>query len=132
MTLRQALKHPRVLAILRRPDIADMVVDLLERLHEAGVRAVEVTLDQADALEALRWLVERAAPDMVLGAGTVLTREQLDMVADAGASSAVWSHLDARLVERGLEAARTNVPLPVRKLRLQIWPLFLGCRSGRI
>jgi 2-dehydro-3-deoxyphosphogluconate aldolase / (4S)-4-hydroxy-2-oxoglutarate aldolase len=110
LTLRDALERARVLAILRRPNIADEVLDLLEQLHGAGVRAVELTLDQPDAPAALRRLVEHAPADTVVGAGTVLAVEQVDMVADAGASFAVCPHLDVRLVERGLAHGVPVVP----------------------
>ncbi len=51
-----------MLAILRRPNIADEVLDLLEQLHGAGVRAIELTLDQPEAPAAFRRLVEHAHP----------------------------------------------------------------------
>lgn len=110
MTLQASLERARVLAILRRPDIGDVVLDLLEALHAAGVRVVEVTLDQPDAPVAFRRLVEHAPPDTVVGAGTVLTTEQVDMVADAGASFAVCPHLDPRLIERGLARGLAVIP----------------------
>ena len=110
MTVRGPLEQARVLAILRRPDIADVVLDVLERLHEAGVRAVEVTLDQPGAPAALRRLVEDSPPDTVVGAGTVLAAAQVDMVAEAGASFAVCPHLDTALIERGVARGLPVIP----------------------
>jgi 2-dehydro-3-deoxyphosphogluconate aldolase / (4S)-4-hydroxy-2-oxoglutarate aldolase len=110
MTLRASLERARVLAIMRRPDIGEVVLDLLEQLHTAGVRAVEVTLDRPEAPDALRRLVERAPPDTLVGAGTVLTTEQVDTVADAGGSFVVCPHVDPRLIEHGLARGVPVIP----------------------
>jgi 2-dehydro-3-deoxyphosphogluconate aldolase / (4S)-4-hydroxy-2-oxoglutarate aldolase len=110
MTLRASLERGRVLAILRGPGIGKVVLDLLEQLHAAGVRAVEVTLDRPEAPDALRRLVEHAPPDTVVGAGTVLTTEQVDTVADAGASFVVCPHVDPRVIKRGLDRGVPVIP----------------------
>ncbi|MGZ8662436.1 MAG: bifunctional 4-hydroxy-2-oxoglutarate aldolase/2-dehydro-3-deoxy-phosphogluconate aldolase [Actinomycetota bacterium] len=110
MTLRASLERARVLAILRRADIGEVVLDLFEQLHAAGVRAVEVTLDRPEAPDALRRLVGHAPPDTIVGAGTVLTTDQVDMVADAGGSFVVCPHVDPRLIERGLARGVPVVP----------------------
>jgi 2-dehydro-3-deoxyphosphogluconate aldolase / (4S)-4-hydroxy-2-oxoglutarate aldolase len=69
---------------------------------------MEVTLDQPTSLEALRRLVAHAPEDMHVGAGTVMTVEQLDAATDAGATFLVCPHLDLQLVER---AADRNVDI---------------------
>ncbi len=95
-TLRQA----RIVAILRRSDIAEVVDDLGDQLFAAGVRAAEITLDQPGALHALERLVARAPAGAVVGAGTVLTVDQLDRAADLGARFVVCPHLDVELITR--------------------------------
>lgn len=110
MTLRASLEQARVLAILRRADIGEVVLELFAQLHAAGVRAVEVTLDRPEAPEALRRLVGHAPPDTIVGAGTVLTTDQVDLVADAGGSFVVCPHVHPRLIERGLARGAPVIP----------------------
>jgi 2-dehydro-3-deoxyphosphogluconate aldolase / (4S)-4-hydroxy-2-oxoglutarate aldolase len=110
MSLAATLRQARVLAILRRPDIGEVVIELFDQLYAAGVRAVEVTLDQADAVAALERLVSHAPADVAVGAGTVLTPDLLDATVAAGAAYAVCPHLDAALVERGLAAGLPVIP----------------------
>jgi 2-dehydro-3-deoxyphosphogluconate aldolase / (4S)-4-hydroxy-2-oxoglutarate aldolase len=98
-----SLKAARIVAILRRPDIYEVVVDLCDELHANGIRAVEVTFDQPTSLAALRRLASHASDDMLVGAGTVMTVEQVDAAADAGATFVVCPHLDLRLVERAAD-----------------------------
>lgn len=59
-------------------------VPLARALVKGGLRALEVTLRTAGALQALKAIV-REVPDAVLGAGTVLTPVQLDSALKAGA-----------------------------------------------
>jgi Entner-Doudoroff aldolase len=110
MTLAATLRQARVLAILRRPDIGEVVIELFDQLYAAGVRAMEVTLDQADAVAALERLVSHAPADVAVGAGTVLTPDLLDATVAAGAAYAVCPHLDPALVERGLAAGLPVIP----------------------
>lgn len=108
MTLIDDLRASKVLAILRRSDIAQVAVPLFERLHAQGIRAVECTLDQPGALPAIEALVAIAPGGTIVGAGTVTTCEQLDRLASIGARFAVTPHLDPALIEH---AIRTGVPL---------------------
>jgi len=103
MTFEETLRRARVLAILRRPDIGDVVLDLFDELHSAGIRAIEVTLDQTDSLDALRRVIAHAPDNVLVGAGTVMTTEQLDAVVDLGASFAVCPHFDAQLVSHAVD-----------------------------
>ena len=107
MTLIDELEALRVLAILRRADIDRVVEPLCDKLVSAGVRAIEVTLDQESSLPALRRLVAHAPPETWIGAGTVMSVEQVELAADAGASFLVCPHVDVSLIaaahRRGLE-----------------------------
>jgi 2-dehydro-3-deoxyphosphogluconate aldolase / (4S)-4-hydroxy-2-oxoglutarate aldolase len=94
------LRSARIVAILRRPDIHEVVLDLCDDLHASGVRAMEVTLDQATSLDALGRLAAHAPSDMRIGAGTVMTPEHLDAASEAGATFVVCPHLDLELVRR--------------------------------
>ncbi|NUP15231.1 MAG: bifunctional 4-hydroxy-2-oxoglutarate aldolase/2-dehydro-3-deoxy-phosphogluconate aldolase [Streptomyces sp.] len=59
-------------------------VPLARALVQGGLPAIEVTLRTPAALEAIRAIAE-AVPDAVVGAGTVLTPEQVTDAATAGA-----------------------------------------------
>jgi len=59
-------------------------VSLAKALYDGGLPCAEVTLRTPQAIDAIRAISE-AMPDMLLGAGTVLTPEQVDAAASAGA-----------------------------------------------
>ena len=100
MSFPTLLRAARIVAILRRPDIDEVVDALADQLFAAGVRAAEITLDQPGALHGLERLVARAPADALVGAGTVLSGEQLDRAVDLGARFVVCPHLDVELIAR--------------------------------
>ncbi len=87
---------PDLQRTLREGGIVAVVI--LDRLHDAvplarallggGVRALELTLRTSAAVEAIRE-IRHAVPEMIVGAGTVLTPQQVREVHDAGAAFAV-------------------------------------------
>ena len=74
-----------VVAILRAAD-ARRFVQVGQVLYEAGVRAVEVTLTSAGALEAFGRLREELPGDALLGVGTVRSVADAEAAVGAGAA----------------------------------------------
>lgn len=108
MNIETELQDARILAILRRPDIDVVVLDLFEQLYAAGIRAIEVTLDNAGSLEGLKQLIAHVPSDVVVGAGTVMTTEHIDAVVELGGTFAVCPHFDEGLVRH---AVRRGLPI---------------------
>ena len=69
-------------------DDASKAVPLAKALVDGGLPAAEVTFRTAAAEDAIRAIVKEV-PDMLVGAGTVLTKEQADRAIDAGVSFVV-------------------------------------------
>lgn len=106
--LRAWLQDLPLIAILRgiTPNEADAALDAL---IEAGWRVVEVPLNSPDALTTLKRMVARAGDGMLVGAGTVLTVDEVNAIADAGAKLMVAPNCDAEVIRaaraRGLWTA---------------------------
>ena len=66
-------------------DSPDQAVGLAKALIDGGLPVAEITFRTASAQESIR-LVREAFPDMLLGAGTVLTVDQAKRATDAGAA----------------------------------------------
>jgi 2-dehydro-3-deoxyphosphogalactonate aldolase len=99
--LKQALKDNGLVAILRglRPEEAPAVGDAL---YQAGFRVIEVPLNSPQPLDSIGLLRQRLPADCLIGAGTVLTAEQVQQVKDAGGQVIVMPHSDPKV----LRAAR--------------------------
>lgn len=76
-----------VLPVLSVAELED-AVPLARALVDNGLPVLEVTLRSAVALEAIA-RIARDVPAAIVGAGTVLTPQQLTQVADAGAAFAI-------------------------------------------
>ncbi|MGN0801023.1 MAG: bifunctional 4-hydroxy-2-oxoglutarate aldolase/2-dehydro-3-deoxy-phosphogluconate aldolase [Candidatus Faecivicinus sp.] len=70
---------------------------LAKALCDGGISVAEVTFRTAGAELAIR-LMKQAQPDMIVGAGTVLTVEQIDRALEAGAEFVVSPGFDPELV----------------------------------
>lgn len=110
MSLIDRLASARVLAILRMDDVAGAGVRRALRLHGAGVRAFECTLDRPGALDAIARLRRDLGDDSLVGAGTVTEASQVDSLVDLGADFAVTPHLDDHLVEYSLASGLPMIP----------------------
>jgi len=79
---------------------------LARALAAGGIRVAEVTLRTPAALEAIR-IMRREAPELLLGAGTVLNGRDLENAAEAGATFAISPGLSPSLI-----AAAKSGPIP--------------------
>lgn len=73
-------------------------VPLAKALVEGGLPCAEVTFRTAAAKDAIKAMTE-AYPDMLVGAGTVLTTEQVDSAVEAGAAFIVSPGLNPKIVQ---------------------------------
>lgn len=71
---------------------------LAKALVEGGLAVAEVTFRTAAAEESIRIMAE-AYPEMLVGAGTVLTVEQVDRAVNAGAKFIVSPGFDPEIVD---------------------------------
>ena len=109
MKLDAALLECPVVAIVRgvRPE---EVLDHAEALYDAGVRGVEVPLNSPDPLKSVRLLADAFGARMVVGAGTVLTPDQVEAVANAGGRIIVSPNTAPVVIARAIALGLDPVP----------------------
>jgi len=88
---------------------ASKAVPLAKALVEGGLPVAEVTFRTAAAEDAMK-AVAAEVPDMILGAGTVLTKDQLDRALNAGAQFIVSPGFNPDIVKYGLEQGALMLP----------------------
>ena len=99
--LEEKFYETRVVPVVVLEDAED-AVPLAQALVEGGLLSAEVTFRTAAAEESIRRMTE-AFPQMLVGAGTVLTKEQVDAAAAAGAKFIVSPGFDPEIVDYCLE-----------------------------
>ncbi|MBQ3395287.1 MAG: bifunctional 4-hydroxy-2-oxoglutarate aldolase/2-dehydro-3-deoxy-phosphogluconate aldolase [Synergistaceae bacterium] len=82
---------------------------LAKALCENGLPCAEVTFRTAAAEESIR-IMSKEFPDMLVGAGTVLTKEQVDRAIDAGAKFIVSPGLNPKIVQYCLDKSIPITP----------------------
>ena len=83
-------------------------LELAETLVEAGLPVIEVTLRTEQSLAAIRKMA--SVKGAIVGAGTVLSEQQLDRAIDAGAAFAVSPGLLESLVEAAKQRGLPYLP----------------------
>jgi 2-dehydro-3-deoxyphosphogluconate aldolase/(4S)-4-hydroxy-2-oxoglutarate aldolase len=96
-SLIQRLAEIKIIPVIQIDD-AKLAVPLAKALAENGLPAAEVTFRTAAAAESIA-RIKDACPDMLLGAGTILTPQQVDLAFAAGASFMVSPGLNPNTVK---------------------------------
>lgn len=108
-----AVPWPRLtrslVAILRgiRPDEVEPVI---AALVEAGFEAIEIPLNSPDPFASIETAARLAPPGCLIGAGTVLTAEQVDRLAAAGGRLMVSPNVAADVIARASTHGMVTMP----------------------
>lgn len=104
----QMLRNAGILPIITA-DSLDQARAIAEALQAGGLRSIELTLRTSVALAAITAL-KREFPELVVGAGTVLTRDQLSAAQQAGADFIVTPGASPDMVDALATATLPVVP----------------------
>lgn len=109
----EILKH-KIIAIVRGLE-QKQAVALADALYEGGVRLIEVTFDQRSqehsaTTEAISCIRERFGDKMHVGAGTVLSLQQLEQARQAGAEFIISPNVDRAVIEKTRELELVSLP----------------------
>lgn len=107
MDLPLELIRPRIVPVVVLNDAAH-AAPLADALVAGNLPVAEVTLRTAAGLDSIRAIAGR--DDILVGAGTVTTPEQVDAVADAGARFIVSPGFSHAVVDRSLELGIPVIP----------------------
>jgi len=129
--------HP-VIPVLKIANVAD-AVPLARALSRGGLRAIEITLRTADALEAIR-RVAAEVEEAVVGAGTILDAKQFDEAARAGSKFIVSPGITSQLLDAAKDSPVPLLPgaitpgeiMAAREAGLRFLKFFPAEQSGGI
>ncbi|MGV1870675.1 2-dehydro-3-deoxy-6-phosphogalactonate aldolase [Agrobacterium rosae] len=102
------MKYPLV-AILRgiRPEETEGVVSVL---LESGLRAIEIPLNSPDAFRSIEIAAKLAPADALIGAGTVLTVDDVAKLDAAGGKLMVSPNVDVEVITAAREKGMVTMP----------------------
>lgn len=105
----------KIIAIVRGLS-TEYMLKLAGALYEGGIDLMEVTFNQAkpetwkDTSAAIRAISSHMNGKMLVGAGTVITQEQLDMARDAGAQYIITPNTNPALIRKVKEYGLLSFP----------------------
>ena len=103
------LKSAPVIAILRGVT-PDKVMAIADQLVLAGVNVIEVPLNSPDPLNSIKLLRNELGPEIIVGAGTVLTVKDVEAIAEAGAQICISPNLDLDVVAAAQKSHLVSIP----------------------
>lgn len=106
-------------------DSVDSALPLADALMEGGLPVAEITFRTKAAADVIAML-NKKRPELLLGAGTILTIENLKKAKDCGAKFGVAPGLNPHIVEKAAEINLPFVPGIVNPSDIE-QAMFLGC-----
>ena len=109
------IQEHKIIAIMRRVP-SDKLIPVTQALYDGGIRLLEITFDHSDpdtlvnTGKALKMISEAFAGKISLGAGTVLTAQQVEIARDKGASFIVSPNTDADVIRRSIDLDMLSIP----------------------
>ncbi len=92
------IRKEKIIATVVLDDL-DQALPLAETLFDAGIHCIELTLRTDCALKAIENIANKL-PQILIGAGTVITQEQLLNAKEAGANFAVSPGINVAVLEK--------------------------------
>lgn len=120
-TAAEHVRQGRLVAIIRVPHLTrESAVAMTDVLVNAGIQALEFTLTSTGALDAVAAAVGAARGRAAVGAGTVLTEDQVKAVADVGGDFIVSPHVSPAIIERAHAAGLLALPGALTPTEVQL------------
>ena len=111
MSFEKFSKECPVVAILRGITPAEML-SVCEVLYESGIRLLEVPLNSPDACASIKLAADKyhAAGTMLIGAGTVLSPEDVRNVAEAGGKFIISPDTNSEVIAETKRLGLVSIP----------------------
>jgi len=110
-----AIKHHKIIVIMRRVP-SEKILPVTQALYDGGIKIIEVTFDQSDpntlqnTSQAIKSIADTFEGKMQVGAGTVLTTQQVDAAHKSGASFIVSPNTDADVIRHTTSLGMVSIP----------------------
>ena len=111
----QRILDGKIVAIVRGIS-SDKIAGLAQALAAGGITCIEVTFDQSSpekaqqTLDAIASIRKTLGDKVCVGAGTVMTEEQVRLAAQAGAEYMISPNVDARVIRATKALGKISIP----------------------
>lgn len=115
MNIIEYINNYKVIAIVRGVE-HNKIVDTAQALYVGGVRLIEVTFNQSsptcikDTSASIMTISTMMNDKMCVGAGTVMSKEQVRAAVDAGAKYIISPNMDREVIEETIKFGAISIP----------------------
>lgn len=109
------IEEEKIIVIVRGVE-SEKLIPLAEALYDGGIRLLEVTysangkVSDAQTADNIKMLAEHFEGRMYIGAGTVLTKEQVELTHKAGGTFIISPDTCAEVIEKTRELGMVSMP----------------------
>ncbi|WP_417418304.1 2-dehydro-3-deoxy-6-phosphogalactonate aldolase [Hoeflea sp.] len=100
----------RSLVAILRGIKPDETADIIDRLIDAGFSAIEIPLNSPDPFRSIEIAVKRAPQQVLIGAGTVLSVEDVDRLNSVGGRLMVSPNVDREVIAQAASHGMVTMP----------------------
>ena len=111
----EAIEKEKIIVIVRGV-AKEKLIPLCNAMYEGGIRLLEVTFDASKKVsdlqtaENIKMLAEEFSGRMFIGAGTVLTKKQVELVKKAGGSFIISPNTDKKVIKATKKLGMVSMP----------------------
>jgi 2-dehydro-3-deoxyphosphogluconate aldolase/(4S)-4-hydroxy-2-oxoglutarate aldolase len=115
MTITEAIDKHKIIAIIRGV-AADKLIPLADALYKGGIRLLEITysadgsVSDEETASSIKALASNFEGRMYIGAGTVLTEEQVALTAQAGGKFIISPNVDKDVITATVKHGLVSMP----------------------
>ena len=115
MNTKEIINANKVIAIMRGV-AKEKAADAARALYEGGIKLVEVTFNQSsptcieDTTDSIKSIIDAMGDKMCVGAGTVMTVEQVQAAVNAGAKYIISPNTDREVIEETKKLGAISMP----------------------
>lgn len=112
MNVFETIRKNKIIVILRGLELRN-AIKTAHALYDGGIRLVEITFDQTQPPQRTTDIIRSLCadvPDLCVGAGTVLTIEQLNSAQEAGAKYIISPNSDMNIIQHTKQKGLISMP----------------------
>ena len=107
--LKNIVNTEKIVAIIRGVALPD-IPETIDALIAGGIKVAEITLNLPDAFDAIAWVVQNRSEEIMIGAGTVTSVDQVEKVQRAGGKFIVSPDTNIEIIEKTKELGLLSMP----------------------
>ena len=121
----QTVEKEKIIVIVRGVE-REKLIPLAEAMYEGGIRLLEITysatgeIPDTETADRIRMLAEHFQDRMYIGAGTVLTEEQVELTAQAGGKFIISPDTYPEVIQKTRDLGLVSMPGALTPSEMQI------------